>query len=1078
MRWLELVVVVLFSCLLAEGTPVFPSTETPPDPTTSEIPPVSAAPKAKHQNGPPVCGYESCPKPLPGKLNVHLVPHTHDDVGWLKTVDQYFYGSKSNIQKAGVQYILDGVVRELSHDPNKRFIYVETAFFWKWWIRQNDWSRHQVKKLVQNGQLEFIGGAWSMNDEAATNYQSIIDQFTWGLRKLNDTFGECGHPKVGWQIDPFGHSREMASIFAQLGFDGLLFGRLDFQDKLNRLLTITAEMVWEGSPNNLGKSADLFTSVLYNNYAPPPGFCYDVLCDDEPFIDSKKSPDYNVPRLVKEFLNYVDVQSRFYTTDNIILTMGGDFTYQDAHMYYKNLDLLIRYVNEEQKNKSRVNVFYSTPSCYLKAVHDAGNSYTTKKDDFFPYASDEHSYWTGYFTSRPTLKRFERLGNNFLQVCKQLYSLTDLGPEDWVDLNMMREAMGVMQHHDAVTGTEKQHVAFDYARILYKGFEECRIITETALNKLIAPPKTPLQVPGANQIPIRSCLLLNISQCDVSETSSQFVVTVYNPLSRPVSKYIRFPVNGPAYSVKDPAGKPVKSQMVPIPQSVVEMPGRVSKAANELVFYAENLPPMGFRSYYISKGNKMHISKHYRSTDGRDIAMGPARFRILLDGHSGKLKSMRIDGVKFDVGQDLYYYEGDNGSNSEAADRASGAYIFRPNGTDAKRIYHQYKPITYKGDVRFRNFIFVYIEAYLLIPGDLVDEVHIKLNNWASQVWRYYKQGAVYSVELEWLVGPIPIEDQVGKEIITRFSSPLNSEGLFYTDSNGREMIERKRNFRPTWKLDLHEPVAGNYYPVTSKISIKDQSEKIEFAILTDRAQGGSSLNDGEIELMVHRRLLHDDNFGVGEALNETAYNTGLVAIGKHILTGGRIGINGTVAQAEHELAQELMLSPWIFFTPADNITFAQWTAKHKMEFSGLTTKLPRNVQILTLEPWKERTFLLRLEHIYERNEDAVLSKPVQVKLSNLFVPFSIVSARETTLGANQWLNETQRLKWTTESNEIDSDFTSEEKENHFSSSAEEADPLTITLSPMQIRTFVIQVKDSHVAHDLFEGDGDLLMED
>jgi len=32
------------------------------------------------------------------KLNVHLVPHSHDDVGWLMTIDQYYVGSNNSIQ--------------------------------------------------------------------------------------------------------------------------------------------------------------------------------------------------------------------------------------------------------------------------------------------------------------------------------------------------------------------------------------------------------------------------------------------------------------------------------------------------------------------------------------------------------------------------------------------------------------------------------------------------------------------------------------------------------------------------------------------------------------------------------------------------------------------------------------------------------------------------------------------------------------------------------------------------------------------------------------------------------------------
>ncbi len=202
---------------------------------------------------------------------------------WLKTVDQYYYGSNLKEQDARVQYILDTVVTELAKDPSKRFVYVEIAFFWRWWNEQNDEIKQQVRTLVDEKRLEFIIGAWCMNDEATTYYQDIIDQQTLGLQFILREFGECARPKVAWQIDPFGHSREQGSLFAQFGFDGLFHGRIDYQDSDFRSEQKTREMIWQASAN-LGDSAKIFTGILPNGYNPPDGFCFDQYCEDEPIM--------------------------------------------------------------------------------------------------------------------------------------------------------------------------------------------------------------------------------------------------------------------------------------------------------------------------------------------------------------------------------------------------------------------------------------------------------------------------------------------------------------------------------------------------------------------------------------------------------------------------------------------------------------------------------------------------------------------------------------------------------------------------------------------------------------------------
>jgi lysosomal alpha-mannosidase len=53
-------------------------------------------------------------------------------------------------------------------------------------------------------------------------------------------------------------------------------------------------------------------------------------------------------------------------------------------------------------------------------------------------------------------------------------------------------------------------------------------------------------------------------------------------------------------------------------------------------------------------------------------------------------------------------------------------------------------------------------------------------------------------------------------------------------------------------------------------------------------------------------------------------------------------------------------------------------------QFDGLAKTLPDNVHILTLEPWQEDSYILRLEHILENNEDDSLSQAVSVDLSVL----------------------------------------------------------------------------------------------
>ena len=75
---------------------------------------------------------------------------------------------------------------------------------------------------MKNKQLEFINGGVSLNDEACTHYEDIIDNMTWDHQFILDNFGIEAIPTIGWQIHSVTARLKLVYLIKQDMMDGLL----------------------------------------------------------------------------------------------------------------------------------------------------------------------------------------------------------------------------------------------------------------------------------------------------------------------------------------------------------------------------------------------------------------------------------------------------------------------------------------------------------------------------------------------------------------------------------------------------------------------------------------------------------------------------------------------------------------------------------------------------------------------------------------------------------------------------------------------------------------------------------------
>jgi alpha-mannosidase len=286
---------------------------------------------------------------------IWIILHTHYDAEVFLTESETLPIGYSN---------LVGALRCLDEQETFRFALDQSCFvepFLKAFPEYLD----TLKKFIQEGRLEIVGGMHSMPDENIPSGESFIRNVQYGKNFFKETFGV--EVLTGWPIDTFGHHPQTPQLMKKLGFKWAAFQRL--MPKESR-----SEFVWKG----------LDGSEL---------LCHWMSCSYASF--------WSAPANLVEFRPFAydrihRLEARAVTTD-IMAPAGADLTPVEGHLLE-----MVRQFNQEQQEYELI---VATPQEYFRAlVNNPGFS----RQNLPVFQGDMNPIFQGCYSARIEVKQWNR----------------------------------------------------------------------------------------------------------------------------------------------------------------------------------------------------------------------------------------------------------------------------------------------------------------------------------------------------------------------------------------------------------------------------------------------------------------------------------------------------------------------------------------------------------------------------------------------------------------------------------------------------------------------------------------------
>ena len=810
-------------------------------------------------------------------LKVIVMPHSHNDPGWLKTVDGYFATATKNI--------ISNMVEKLTENKNMTFIWTEMSYLWMWWDAAGPGPRQKLRALLESGRLEVPTGGWVMTDEANVELFSMIDQLVEGHSFLRSTFNV--RPESSWSVDSFGHGGTFPHLLAKAGINNMVVMRVHYAWKEWLAKHQQGDFLWKQAWEADGSQAPLCHNFPYDIYSikhscgPHPQTClgYDfrhVAGEYNEFsIHYTPIDQSNVQSRAELLLEQYGRTGSLFPHNVVLVPLGDDFRYNNAAEFdqqYDNYMKLMEYINQRQ-DKYFASVTFGNLTDYFSAVRERMSQFSTLTGDFHVYSdvfSDGNpAYWSGYYSTRPFLKKLSRQLAAKLRSAEILFSLSKdqsqellLKGSAYEELETARRNLGLFQHHDAITGTSKHFVMVDYQNRLVNGLKAVENLLDMTANLLLENKEEGSVLRHVTQHRTNGDTVTDIINIKPGHSES---VVVYNSLAQDREEVVSLQVTTSDICVTDSSGANLEVQVAPV-YNITEQ-NALDLGVFQLVFVT-SLPALSLSTFSLSHCPPEVIERSRRTKvyclmcpdsdkEGEPYSLLPLPrdeliqlenqvYTLQFDSQTKLMSSIvnKVSGVTQEISHQYVAYPSQS--------FRSGAYLLSVDTSLAKAVFS---------------------------PADLIDVVIVSGSVWSelTLMWKVGAEGGVStmvtSYRLYHTTGPTsegvfiqnmldfgPAPNMRDTELVMRFAGNLQSRGRLYTDQAGLGVIRRERNDG----LDY----SGNHYPITQAAFIQDDTHRL--SLLVDHATGATSIQEGYIEVMVDRRTMYDDARGMGEGVTDS----------------------------------------------------------------------------------------------------------------------------------------------------------------------------------------------------------------